>query len=126
LGPFCNYFCEAFTGFDFLPFLFLGCNGQETFLRETVMKKLFLFSTAAVLGFSTLAFAGGKLHNKDSESYDIRVQCNGGSTAVRSISGSTVADVGSGTCTVTLTKSGASTTVADGDTVYIQNGGFSK
>lgn len=90
------------------------------------MKKLFLLSTIAVLGFSTLAFAGAKLHNKDSESYDIRVQCNGGSTAVRSISGSTVADVGSGACTVTLTKSGTSATVSDGETLYIKDGGFSK
>lgn len=90
------------------------------------MKKFFLMSTLAVLGFSSLAFASAKLHNKDSESYDIKIQCNGGSTTLRSISGSTVADVGSGTCTVTLTKSGTSATVSDGETLYIQSGGFSK
>lgn len=79
---------------------------------------------AILMAISLPVFAGVKLHNKDSESYDITVKCS--STVIRSISGSTVSDLGNGPCTVTLTKTGTSTTGQDGDTIVIANGGFSK
>ena len=85
------------------------------------MKKYLL---ALMLLASTAAMASVHLHNEDGQSYDITVKCSSGTVTQTSISISTVSDIGTGPCTVTI-KDGGSTTAQDGQDIYIKNGGFS-
>ncbi len=91
------------------------------------MKRIVLPYIAAVtaaLLFSTSAFAGVKLVNKDGNSYDVMIKCS--SNADSSIGGSSTRDLGNGPCTVTVKKSGSSATGNGNDTLTIKDGKISK
>lgn len=64
-----------------------------------------------------------KLVNKDSVSHDVTIKCS--STAQSSIGGSSTRDLGRGPCTVTVKKSGSSSTASGDATLVIERGSIS-
>ncbi len=87
------------------------------------MKRLVLAALAGALLVSTSAFAV-KLKNGDSATHEVMIKCS--STADTSVGGSSVRDIGSGPCTVTVKKSGSSATGSGSDTLTIKDGKISK
>ena len=76
---------------------------------------------------SSISSAAVKLRNADSDSLDIQTKCGAtGTTTDTSIAGSTVADIGSGPCTVMIKKTSSSATAADGETLVIKEGKVAK
>ncbi|MBI4412411.1 MAG: hypothetical protein HY541_08010 [Deltaproteobacteria bacterium] len=76
---------------------------------------------------SSISSAAVKLRNSDSDSLDIQTKCGATETTTdTSIAGSTVADIGTGPCTVTVKKTSSSATAEDGQNLIIKEGKVAK
>lgn len=86
-----------------------------------MFRKALAFSALALL--ITSSAMAVKLINRDSSSYDIKIDCNG-SRSQSSIGASSTRDLGSGPCTVTIVSSGATATASGSSDLMIEGGVF--
>ncbi len=88
------------------------------------MKKMAYVLFSGLVLASSVTMASVHLRNTDGESHDISIKCPS-NNAQSSISASSVQDLGTGPCTVTVSSTGSSASAGDGGTLVITGGQIS-